>query len=341
LFTIYTHSIYFICRYKQRVAAALRANSSGAPKILSMIIDGMDQNHTRIPHLGTQNALSETINQGIIGVKEHGSKVKFYRSLDTAPKGADLTIYCILRQIESWRDRHGYFPEEIYLQLDGGSENANQYVLAMLELLVAKNITKVIHYTRLPTGHTHEDIDSCFGVLWRVLRGKCCETLSKYKEMVENTFKADGLKAEVEDVLIVPNYIQLFEGCIDEKFGRAHKLLQTQHQWRFEAVPCSQYFPLGVKATYRSYSSDRVVEFVEKPKMECMSNIGQLIGLEPIITYVRWYPTENCNPDRPLEGIFSCTECHLGDPPIFPFLQMMISIVFFHLENIKFQFQTK
>ena len=264
----------------------------------------MDQNHTRIPHLGTQNALSETINQGIIGVKEHGSKVKFYRSLDTAPKGADLTIYCILRQIESWRDRHGYFPEEIYLQLDGGSENANQYVLAMLELLVAKNITKVIHYTRLPTGHTHEDIDSCFGVLWRVLRGKCCETLSKYKEMVENAFKADGLKAEVEDVLIVPNYIQLFEGCIDEKFGRAHKLLQTQHQWRFEAVPCSQYFPLGVKATYRSYSSDRVVEFVEKPKMECMSNIGQLIGLEPIITYVRWYPTENCNPDRPLEGIF-------------------------------------
>jgi hypothetical protein len=119
-----------------------------------MIIDGMDQNHTRIPYLGTQNSLSDTLSQGIVGVKEHGSKVKFYRTLDTAPKGADLTIYCIFRQIEGWRERRDSYPEEIYLQVDGGSENANKYVLAMLELLVAKNICRVIYYTRLPTSYS-------------------------------------------------------------------------------------------------------------------------------------------------------------------------------------------
>lgn len=68
-------------------------------------------------------------------------------------KGADLTIYCILSQIEKWKSRNdGRYPEEIYLQVDGGSENANQFVLALCELLVAKRMTRVMYYTRLPVG---------------------------------------------------------------------------------------------------------------------------------------------------------------------------------------------
>lgn len=42
--------------------------------------------------------------------------------------------------------------------MDGGSENANQSLLGMLEFLVYKRLIKTIHFTRLPTGHTHEDI---------------------------------------------------------------------------------------------------------------------------------------------------------------------------------------
>ena len=33
----------------------------------------------------------------------------------------------------------------------------------MLELLVSKKIAKTIVLTRLPVGHTHEDIDALFG----------------------------------------------------------------------------------------------------------------------------------------------------------------------------------
>lgn len=41
--------------------------------------------------------------------------------------------------MEKWKElHHGEYPDEIYLQVDGGSENANQWVLALL--LASQNI---------------------------------------------------------------------------------------------------------------------------------------------------------------------------------------------------------
>ena len=41
---------------------------------MSIIIDGMDQNHSRIPYLGSAIALAEALTMHIEGVLEHGSK---------------------------------------------------------------------------------------------------------------------------------------------------------------------------------------------------------------------------------------------------------------------------
>jgi hypothetical protein len=144
--------------YKDRVLAVLSQNPQHKTK-MSIIIDGMDQSHCACPYYGSQNSFSDAITQHITAVKEHGHGVTIYRTLGTVSKGANLTIYCILAQIESWRIRNGNrYPEELYLQLDGGSENANKYLIGMLELLVYKRLIKKIYFTRLPTGHTHEDI---------------------------------------------------------------------------------------------------------------------------------------------------------------------------------------
>jgi hypothetical protein len=133
---------------------------------MSIIIDGMDQNHCRIPRPGQDLAYpNEQLTQHITGLLEHepGVGLTVYRNFENISKGANLTIHCILLQIEGFLERHGQFPEEIYVQLDGGSENANKYVLGFLELLVARCIAKKVVFTRLPVGHTHEDIDGCFG----------------------------------------------------------------------------------------------------------------------------------------------------------------------------------
>ena len=90
--------------------------------------------------------------KGITGVKEHGAIVTLYRTVNTVKKGADLTIYCITKQLEKFYNRHKTYPDELYIQVDGGAENANKYVLAALELLVVQRVVKKIVFSRLPTG---------------------------------------------------------------------------------------------------------------------------------------------------------------------------------------------
>lgn len=175
------------------------------------------------------------------------------------------------------------------MQVDGGSENANQYVLSMLELLVVKRMCRLVYYSRLPTGHTHEDIDACFALVWTCFRNKPCETLQGYKDIIEGQLSNTRLNAKVVDVFVIPTWHEFFEGCIDTKLSKLHHDLQTQHQWRFEAVE-SIHFPTGCKTTYKAYSSDRVVELIKKPKQQCITEVGQYTGLEPTTLFCPWYP---------------------------------------------------
>ena len=171
----------------------------------------MDQTKVSVPNCGTQDEFQHPLNQYIIGVKEHGHDVTVYSTIGTVRKGADLTLYCILDRIEAWKIRNnGRFPEKLYLQVDGGSENANQYLLTMLELLVSKRVVREIYYTRLPTGHTHEDIDACFGVIRTHLFGHHYRTLGQFRTLIESAFTAKHMKAKVKYVYVVPNYTEIF-----------------------------------------------------------------------------------------------------------------------------------
>lgn len=179
-----------------------------------MIIDGMDQNHCKVPYLGGQSRFSSPITQHITGVKEHGVGLTLYRNFNNVSKGADCTIYCVLMKLEEFKKRHGYYPEKLYLQVDGGSENANQYLLAMLELLVVKRCCRDVYYTRFPAGHTLKDIDAAFGVIWSCFCSDPCETLQSYKERIENAFSMTSLHAKIVDIYAVPDYQILLEPCI-------------------------------------------------------------------------------------------------------------------------------
>jgi hypothetical protein len=166
-----------------------------------------------------------------------------------------------LSQLDKYRTDHsGKYPEELYIQVDGGSENANNTLLAALELLVIKRMVRIIHYSRLPTGHTHEDIDACFGNIKKFLNGRHFNTLDDFSKVLTEGFKDSKIPLKVVDVMVVPDYVTFFENCIDSELACLHKELQTQHQWRFQAVEPSTFFPFGCKTTYRAYSSDKVIE---------------------------------------------------------------------------------
>jgi hypothetical protein len=95
----------------------------------------------------------------LVGVKVHGKGVTFYPYIQTVQKGANLIIFIFLNELSKFHVLHKCWPQEVYLQVDGGAEFANKTLLSMLELLVVKRLAHLIVYTRLPKGHTHEDID--------------------------------------------------------------------------------------------------------------------------------------------------------------------------------------
>jgi hypothetical protein len=60
-----------------------------------------------------------------------------------------------LLQLERILERDGKLPPTLYVQVDGGPENANKLVLAVLSFFSAKRIGGVekIVLTRLPVGY--------------------------------------------------------------------------------------------------------------------------------------------------------------------------------------------
>jgi hypothetical protein len=186
-----------------------------------------------------------------------------------------------------WRHNHnGQFPETIFIQCDGGSENANQFLLALLEFIVVKRMAKKVVLTRLPVDHTHDDMDAIFGLLSKWMSGRIIKTIDKFKDGVREAFSHHNskLKAKVKFVDIVPNYQTFFAESIDPLLGKYTREHLTQHRWSFEAVEHTSEFPFGVKTMYKAYASDKVVEIFKMTKEDCITGKGQLTGLKPRTT---------------------------------------------------------
>ena len=79
--------------------------------------------------------------------------------------GACAQLHCFLLELEALKQREGKLPDTIFYQIDGGIENVAKTVMLVMELLVARRLTKTVYLTRLMVGHTHEDIDARFASL--------------------------------------------------------------------------------------------------------------------------------------------------------------------------------
>ncbi len=117
-------------------------------------------------------------------------------------------------------------------------------------------------------------------------------TPSQYAAHIEKTFRADNCK--VVDFYAVPDYHEFLKACVDSKFSRYCKQEFTQHQFIFESVEKSDYFPLGCRTTYRAYASDAVVE-IKKQDNPSFPKIPMVAFLA---TPIRNYPLPVVNADN-------------------------------------------
>jgi len=103
-------------------------------------------------------------------------------------------------------------------------------------------------------GHTHEDIDARFAVIWKSMRLQHVLSPKSYAHAISDAF-GGAFPVVVKDIWVVPDYTSMLKPYVDKKFGRYAKSEWTQLQFIFEATNKNEHFPLGVKTTYRRYSS--------------------------------------------------------------------------------------
>ena len=161
---------------------------------MSLIMDGMSQDHCILPFLAQQDKNNIVVKQKIIGAKQHGFSKTIYRLFPHVNTGGNVACEVLLHEIEKRIDycieNNLPFPRWLFLQIDGGSENTSRTFYALCEDLVRQGVFDRIEAARLPVGHTHEDIDAMFGVLWRAAQGKTIVSPQQWKKMAMAAFNA-------------------------------------------------------------------------------------------------------------------------------------------------------
>lgn len=298
--------------YDRRLEAQLSRHM-----FLSTISDGMQQNHCFLPWFGNNKMPPIHIKQHLQGVLMHGHNMTVYRTYSNIGGGANLAIHTWLLSLEAYYQSHDdRLPPVLYHQIDGGPENANVEFYGIAALLVASGLTDRVVLTRLPVGHTHEDIDGCFALIWRRLRDIYVLTRAHFASLIERALSSK-VKVVVKELFVIPDYEKAMRGCFDKHFGRFAKEEWAQSQFVFEKVPVSDDHPMGVKTTYRAYCQDEYIEIVEDPECEkslsglipqrCEVHTHPLPGEAPL-NVIQSFPSGNFAPSPFITGSRALTE---------------------------------
>lgn len=93
----------------------------------------------------------------------------------------------------------------------------------MCELLVARRLTRRVVLTRLLVGHTHEDIDAIFALIWECMKNKKVLTPQLYASLVAMTCKTKAPIVTLKNLWAVPDYTSYVEDFINPNLGRYAK----------------------------------------------------------------------------------------------------------------------
>lgn len=131
-----------------------REESRSTPqKSCTIIIDGMDQAKTNIPHtklLAKSMSNIWKLRTHITGVlvhtkSPHGKLAYAFVDILQFPHDSNLTINILVRVLQDFVNRFSMLPENLYIQLDNTSrENKNRFILGFCSILVEMKIFKKV-----------------------------------------------------------------------------------------------------------------------------------------------------------------------------------------------------
>ena len=266
--------------YQRRVNLAL----DNPDEHLSIISDGMQQFHTELPYSANQITHNKKVKQHLQGLTTHGRRTRMYRTVDHIKLGANLSIYVLLLALDEELRIAGKLPKTLYLQIDGGSENANWSFLAWMEILIWMDVGIMeIWVCRMKVGHTHADQDARFGRVWLKARDRYLLSPQHYDSLIVNTLGDYPGGAALVDLFVIPDLVGAVEDSVDSELRWAFRGDHTQLVFRFEKTECSKRFPMGSKCTYRASALDSFTEFIEE-------GAKSPTGLAPRKVICEWHP---------------------------------------------------
>jgi hypothetical protein len=327
------HALHRSTYMGERLTYAKRRNDAIMQKgsYLSLISDGMAQGHNVLPYFANQDTWTDSLPQHLQGVLSHNRGMTMYRTFHNINNCANVAMYTFLDSLERVIADEGKLPDTLYHQIDGGSENTAKSWFALCELIVARRLCKKIVLTRLTVGHTHEDIDSKFGILWKRIRNRFVYTPQQYAVLIKSSLSTTKHQCKVLDVFAVPDFKSLLDDYVDKAFSAQSKMEKTQLQWTFEAVTPDDYFINGVRIFYRAYAAEQVCQIIEDSSVRC--------GVYAKNCDVFDYPMRDFNNGIPVDGMTILTSLPAQSPQPYEFAQGSREILDSVVLKIRQEFQ--
>lgn len=88
----------FIMQERMAYLRVVQKARENPDKVFSCVMDGMDQNHSELPH-EPQQANSDAQKMHVTGVLEHGYGVVYYTNFQNIKKSANWSAHCFLTQL--------------------------------------------------------------------------------------------------------------------------------------------------------------------------------------------------------------------------------------------------
>ncbi|GBG64863.1 hypothetical protein CBR_g48331 [Chara braunii] len=181
---------------RQKLSKHRYKASSHPSEYVAMIIDGMDQSKTILPHF-TRVPKDSKLKEGnfvkvhvvgakVLGLSSNASATVFF---DNFKSDSNCMLTVLHRQISQLPVP---FFRVLYLTLDNTSkENKNKFVLSYLVFLVKMRVFSKVKLNFLLLGLTHEDIDQMFSCFSRKLAAHGAFDLPELQHVIRESYKVE------------------------------------------------------------------------------------------------------------------------------------------------------
>ena len=182
-------------------------------KCMSMIIDGMTQKTTALPHFTRRPSWIDKLEYGVHVIGSITAGVGIHLEFSHKNIGDNTNVLIdnihkgIVRMQQHREQRQEQFPEVLFLQLDNVSSNKSKALFTYLSFLVDQDVFKKVKVNYLMVGHTHEIIDQVFSRYSVALRKQNCLTLQELMNVAKTCYTPNPT---VEHVTVVTDWWKWF-----------------------------------------------------------------------------------------------------------------------------------